>query len=308
MDALQSFTHLTDNIPSWLSDLDDVVQQIKTYQTEISNVAKRSDRDDANNDGADIVSIKSKAKSQMGSNTSVMPIEEGDNIERPTAFAKAQAAQNPSSQPWPSSQTPRKRKTDSVLSGPRQDSLPLRRKSVVVYYDSTIQSSFEALVRDISVARNNLRKGKMAARMKQLTSSMANDFSGRPSFPNRRGPPMGPKLGYARAGRDSQSPGSFGGQAPGSPFDEADKGLERAQNLTEVAAHQFLREGDCGPEMDGIKEGLEEASHVAEKEVKRLREEEEKEQEMERRRAHTRQTDQIEADDEDTGSESDGSG
>ena len=64
---------------------------------------------------------------------------------------------------------------------------------------------------------------------------------------------------------------------PLAAFDLADKHLERAQGLCEVAAHQFLRDGDCNEELEGTRKRFEGCLKVAEQEVARLRQEEEDE-------------------------------
>ena len=66
-------------------------------------------------------------------------------------------------------------------------------------------------------------------------------------------------------------------------FDDADRDLETAQNLCEVAAHQFLRDGDCRLEITGTRSRFENVLEIAKKEVEKLKMEEEngaKESEM----------------------------
>ena len=60
-------------------------------------------------------------------------------------------------------------------------------------------------------------------------------------------------------------------------FDDADKDLEAVQNLCEVGAHQFLREGDCRLEIEGMRKKFESVLEVARKEVEKLKLEEENE-------------------------------
>ncbi|KAF4618997.1 hypothetical protein G7Y89_g14849 [Cudoniella acicularis] len=57
-------------------------------------------------------------------------------------------------------------------------------------------------------------------------------------------------------------------------FDELDKGLEWCQSQCEHAAHQFLRDGECGTEIANIKRKLSEVKEKAEKEMERLKAEE----------------------------------
>ena len=58
-------------------------------------------------------------------------------------------------------------------------------------------------------------------------------------------------------------------------FDDADKDLETAQNLCEVGAHQFLRDGDCRLEITGTRSRFENVLEIARKEVEKLKTEEE---------------------------------
>jgi hypothetical protein len=70
--------------------------------------------------------------------------------------------------------------------------------------------------------------------------------------------------GYGSRGKDS---------AP-DIFDELDNGLQWCQSQCEHAAHQFLRDGDCSQEIEGIKRRLLEVKGTAEKEIERLKKEE----------------------------------
>ncbi len=84
---------------------------------------------------------------------------------------------------------------------------------------------------------------------------------------------------YARPGArgSGANPASLlGGGGPGaaSPpdvYDELDKGLEYVQSMCEHAAHQFLRDGDCGEEVANIKRRLGETRELADKEMARVR-------------------------------------
>jgi hypothetical protein len=57
-------------------------------------------------------------------------------------------------------------------------------------------------------------------------------------------------------------------------FDTIDKALEWCQGQCEFAAHKFLREGECGTEIENIKNKLNEVRTCAQKEVDRLEVEE----------------------------------
>ncbi|KAK3307567.1 uncharacterized protein B0T15DRAFT_182531 [Chaetomium strumarium] len=84
---------------------------------------------------------------------------------------------------------------------------------------------------------------------------------------------------YTRAGsrRNPASAGMVGPDGkpvPGDVYDELDKGLDYVQSMCEHAAHQFLRDGDCGEEVANIKRRLGEVNELADKEMERVRREE----------------------------------
>jgi hypothetical protein len=68
-----------------------------------------------------------------------------------------------------------------------------------------------------------------------------------------------------------QSFRSQSGAAPAgsftSIFDELDSGLEWCQSMCEHAAHQFLRDGTCSVEIEGVKGRLAEVKEIAEREA-----------------------------------------
>ncbi|KAB5535324.1 hypothetical protein GE09DRAFT_1063376 [Coniochaeta sp. 2T2.1] len=57
-------------------------------------------------------------------------------------------------------------------------------------------------------------------------------------------------------------------------YDDLDKGLEYVQSMCEHAAHQFLRDGDCGEEVGNIQRRLGETKELADKEMDRVKREE----------------------------------
>ncbi|OBT43466.1 hypothetical protein VE00_06175 [Pseudogymnoascus sp. WSF 3629] len=223
----------------------------------------------------------------------------------------------------------RKRKTESLASAESGKPKHRTRSMIIVYYDSAVQSDFEALVKHISAARNSMRKGKMAARMASMrmmadlealgdepelevdntpavaagaitngstTIPNAMIASASPGDEDDEGLPlpalkfvstrrMGPmrELSSNRALR--AGPGAPGvrraGQGPpgagsslrpsglgSSIFDELDSGLEWCQSMCEHAAHQFLRDGQCTSEIEGIKSRMQEVWDRAGEEMK----------------------------------------
>lgn len=92
-------------------------------------------------------------------------------------------------------------------------------------------------------------------------SSTALYAGGRPMFARAGMASYGGRSGYGAGGMVDQPP---------DVYDELDKGLEYVQSMCEHAAHQFLRDGDCGEEVENIKRRLSETKDLADKEMKRV--------------------------------------
>lgn len=90
-----------------------------------------------------------------------------------------------------------------------------------------------------------------------------------------RGPPMGygirSRMGAGMMGNARSAAGSYG---VNDIFDDLDKGLEWCQGQCERAAHQFLRDGDCNDEIEGIKKRFLTVKKEAEQEMEKLKKEE----------------------------------
>lgn len=95
-------------------------------------------------------------------------------------------------------------------------------------------------------------------RMRPVAPAMPAEATGRPMFPR------------AAASRPAHGPP---GKQP-DVYDELDKGLEYVQSMCEHAAHQFLRDGDCGEEVANIQRRLGETKELADKEIDRVEREE----------------------------------
>lgn len=78
-------------------------------------------------------------------------------------------------------------------------------------------------------------------------------------------------LGPANAAYSGSSLGLF--KQDGDVYDELDKGLEFVQGMCERAAHQFLRDGECGEEIEKVKTRLGHTKEMADKEMARIRKE-----------------------------------
>lgn len=84
------------------------------------------------------------------------------------------------------------------------------------------------------------------------TSRMPMEATGRSMYPRAAGPTPGKQPDV---------------------YDELDKGLEYVQSMCEHAAHQFLRDGDCGEEVANIQRRLGETKELADKELDRIKRE-----------------------------------
>ncbi|KAG7286993.1 hypothetical protein NEMBOFW57_006493 [Staphylotrichum longicolle] len=196
----------------------------------------------------------------------------------------------------------KRQRTDSVVSADGAAPKYRTRSMIIVYYDSYVQLFFEELVKFVSAGRNMMRKAKMAAKItkiKRLAELEAPADDSAPSSLSGDGPIAAapasaqnddeePALhyvstrrtgtgalmarttrsAYARAGARGM-PGS-GPPAPPDVYDELDRGLEYVQSMCEHAAHQFLRDGDCGEEVANIKRRLAETKELADKEMARV--------------------------------------
>jgi hypothetical protein len=163
----------------------------------------------------------------------------------------------------------RKRKTSSACSidrsGPRQYR---SRGMVVIYYDGDTQKELAKLVRDLAFGRNDVRKGKPAATpVPQLWSaSSGDDASGSDEDDVLE---LG-KLKY-KSSRPASADLTSGNQGDiTAMFDNVDRLLDKAQSLSEKAAHQVLRDGDCALELNNAKRHLILTQKAAEAELPKL--------------------------------------
>ena len=272
VDPLQSFTYLVENIPRWLVKLDELNTQCDEQYERFYKLTKYGQ-------------VKLTRKKKNDSTESLRP---GKEAISPTAAHEQFLRQVPdlgcpnkdilNLLPPVQTQTPespaaelnRKRKPQSDLSissGPNR----YRTKSmIVVYYDSTLQEAFEAIVKNVANARSTLRKGRTTATFQARMASMG--LPAENSLP-AIGDPINPKAILSSFGQ-TRVPGGAGGSTDKKryrSFDEADRDLEEAQNLSEKAAHQFLRDGDSKIEIEGMRRRFKAVVALAEKEVEKMK-------------------------------------
>ncbi|KAI9780260.1 MAG: hypothetical protein M1839_006820 [Geoglossum umbratile] len=248
MDAgSNSFTFLTENIPGWITRLDGLTARIRSRQSELSQLA------DAN------------ASSPADRNNS----KDGEQLQKL----------------HDSHQRRRKRKPASVSSAASGAQRYRSRSMIVVYYDSAVQEVFEALVRGIGSARNNIRKAKMNARIKNWSPLTGGDDDGDVVRARYLIPRASTRTGEKTI------------------YDTVDAALETAQGMCETGAHQFLRDGDCRKEVEVAKKKLEEVQVLAAEELEKAKEEEKREEEAEAVSKGSPGDEGIEVEDDDNDSE-----
>jgi hypothetical protein len=190
--------------------------------------------------------------------------------------------------------TVRKRqRSNSVVSAEGAQSKYRTRSMIIVYYDSYVQSFFEELVKFVSASRNLMRKAKMAAKVAQIKrmaelempdeddeddDKAAGDdtkdlppalrFTSTRTFARTTG-----LLGGGRFARPGARTGMGGDAAPPDVYDDLDKCLEDVQSQCERAAHQFLRDGDCGDEIETVQRRLGDSKTLADREMERVQKE-----------------------------------
>ncbi|GAB1198510.1 hypothetical protein APSETT444_007833 [Aspergillus pseudonomiae] len=274
MDALGAFSHLSDNLPTWITRISDLATHTAAKHAEYAEAYKKL--------------AVTPGRPRRRKNSSVCSIRTDDlrnavtqsppPVDAPTqkdSDTPQPAPQDPST-PTPN---PRKRGTDEAPSvASEENPFVSTRYNLVIHYDGETQKSLEEMVRVIGTARNNIRRGKMS-QMGAMRSSALN----KPSRVNS--PPLPPSadgsddqlLSQIRSTRNRGPPPQARVMAKNSPFEMADRQLELAHSLCETAAYQFLRVGDCSEELQGVLDKFKALLELATGEVRRLTEEQEKE-------------------------------
>jgi len=272
MDALGAFSHLQTNLPTWITRISELADHAAARHAEYSEAYRRH----------------ASYKPRRRKNSSVCSIHTDDfvplaNREDPKAEeAVEDTPPETRDTPTPNQQAGRKRGTDeapSIDSGDRHTFVSTRH-NVIIEYDGHTQKSLEEIVKEIGIARNNIRRGKMASMPRTglragLLNRSAAIAGGEPSALSSLACVRSTRTGAGLVGVT----GSTTGIKKESPFDYTDKQLELAHGLCETAAYQVLRSGDCGTELDGVEEKFKMMLEMVDKEVERLKEEKQKQEE-----------------------------
>ncbi|MCJ1312569.1 hypothetical protein MMC25_006243 [Agyrium rufum] len=297
MEALETFTHLLEQIPQFQAKIDHLAIRVAVRHAEF--VALSHDIYAQSTEGSNTANKRNQVnlpirKRKNLSTESLRHDEKKQNTEEHkqdigTDSTSRGAATRTATTPF----TPvridpenkhlfrdvrearRKRRSISVRSSASGSAQQRPKPLLTIYYDSFIQEAFDTLVRNIGSARNSLRKGKAAARFKARMASHGMQETPRYVSGNQFGM-------YTRDIMRSDflrvSPQPFANfEQDFEVYDRIDKELEVAQNLCELGAHFILRDGDCQEEVDGVKERFLVCQQLAAERAVMLRMEAEKE-------------------------------
>ncbi|KAJ5528703.1 hypothetical protein N7527_002096 [Penicillium freii] len=273
MDALGAFTHMKDNIPAWITRVSELAAHTHKKHVQYSEAYRRH----------------ANVKSRRRKNSSVCSIHTNDLVpiaERKSPSPEPLARKTPQDAPEQGPRSGRKRTTDeapSVESNEEYNMYVSTRHNVIIEYDGHTQQTLETIVRDIGVARNNIRRGQMSLmpRTGLRSGLLSKGMMNMPSGLGQTGP-----LSCVRSTRTTSGVVGLSGTSAlrkDSPFDFADKQLELAHALCETAAYQVLRSGDCGTELDGVEEKFKMLLEAAINEVDRIMAEKKQQEEHEQK-------------------------
>lgn len=276
---LESFTHLTEHIPLWLTKLDDLTAQVAEQNARFIRASRFGEHLKKKKHNS-TESLRPKDNEDDIQDSAVVPPTDTYMPPNPSykCLSYASRPKAAANNALVAAELRRKRKPGSGFSNASGHARYRTKSMVIVYYDSTIQEGFEAIVRNIAGARNTLRKGKTTAsfqaRMATIGMSLDDDpFSGAAKYKLMGPKMMRPPIPSGHIG----GPDLLNNDNKSTCFEDADKDLESAQNLCEVAAHQFLRDGDCRLEIEGTRKRFENVLQMAKKEVEQWKDEEEQE-------------------------------
>lgn len=306
--AMDALKNLSNNVPGWLKQLDDLSGQIDQRQAELAAVAaaegKNPETKSIRNKGS-TESLRPKDDVPMTSAPELTPddtIPEDAPLvatEPSTPPVEVKKEETTASPPSPSAvkqsqeaikaartrvrqQVKRRQRSSSVVSAEGAPPAYRTRSMIIVYYDSYVQGFFDDLVRFVSSSRNLMRKAKMAAKVAQIKRLAEVDMSEEgKNDSDENGLEALPSLRYMSTRRfnpmSSISRPGFGPGGKDQPpdvYDRLDKSLEIVQSMCEHGAHQFLRDGDCNDEITKVQKQLTEVLEVATKEMERVQREE----------------------------------
>lgn len=272
VDALQAFSFLSDNLPTWITRVSDLAAHTSAKHAEYCETYRRH----------------AAWKPRRRKNSSVCSIHSDDLVPiaqraAPTPEPVEVVTTTTHDPLEPAQRTGRKRGSDEApsIDSSERYAFVSTRHNVIIEYDGHTQKELEGIVLLIGTARNNIRRGKMSTMPSMgfragLLSKSVNMMNRPPSLTGRTEASGLPCVRSTLTGPAIVGNGVTGVRKE-SPFDFADKQLQLAHGLCETAADQVLRSGDCGTELDGVEEKFKMLLQTAKTEVERLTKEKEEE-------------------------------
>lgn len=266
--SLDSLVHLVDTIPDWLTQLNGLAAQVVEQQSRIPQIPHYPGFGLARKKHDSTESLRPKQKNVGEADDAAIIVNE---ISLPSGPSRPSSPHKDGAMFL--QEVRRKRKPNSCCSGASGPQRYRTRSMIVVYYDSMIQEAFEQMVRNIAAARNQLRKGRAAVSFKARMASLGVKENSCATTEDIT--MLNPKVARSTGPRSTRTNLDDLSAAAVHIFEEADNHLEAAQSLCEVAAHQFLRDGDCDEEIQGVRMRLDNCLRLAQKETKSWRPKEE---------------------------------
>ncbi|PYH97129.1 hypothetical protein BO71DRAFT_396393 [Aspergillus ellipticus CBS 707.79] len=273
MDALGAFTHLSENLPNWISRLSELSSHTTAKHAEYAQAYKRHTTvRPRRRKNSSACSIRTEDLYSSAPDTEPYPQSSAADTQADTAVTTPTTSQH---QP---NVNPRKRGAEEAASLDSCDSNPYvsTRHNLIIHYDGHTQKTLEELVRNIGTARNNIRKGRVS---QSVRPSYRRSLLGKAPMmdDSSTASPMGPDsaedvLFNIRRARNRKPP-TPQSQEPSkeSAFDTADKLLELVHGMCETAAYHFLRSGDCSSELTTVEARFKTLLELATAEVDRLK-------------------------------------
>ncbi|ERF68944.1 hypothetical protein EPUS_08178 [Endocarpon pusillum Z07020] len=275
MNALASFMYLTDMLPTWITQINTLGTHVVTKREEFSAEYKRA-LEHARPRRKKTPSVTSLQTNQKP--VSIRSQKSNTNAQDMLSIPRASEISplDPESKYLFANARRGKRKQGaSFRSGASGPQAFRNQHQVIIYYDSVLQDGFEALVKEIGTARNNVRKGRQA---RELERGLRLPSFGMGNYTRTQRGPVMPSPPKSRSPTDlTVDPKILLNDAPpneDASFTEVANQLEAAQALCETAAHQFLRDGDCTLEIDRIRSYLENVLQVAKRQIEAWEQEE----------------------------------
>lgn len=291
------FIQLRDNVPSWITDVDQLSAHVHTKRAEFAAEAEKVNISPSSlRRKKSISSSLSSVRSQRG----VKPTAQGlkrflsrESLNKDDGVKKQRTVKNDEL----INQTAKNDASEPITPAP---SVRRRKPAQVISYDGHTQKVLEKMVRDIWTAKSSIRSSRISSsmhtafggRMKmhipvkkshnetgggivEITSDAKADIEVDPdaAAATDNGDGLEDQLQLrmfmmkqrSRRNQTNYLPPQPRYQqqpqpptrAKESPFDFIECQLENAQNLCETAAYKFLREGNCLEELDRIKQAYE---------------------------------------------------